>query len=84
MCTYLILNPYPSKHTSTPIPMAEVLGVIFGIALPALHGIRLLKEDIESIKDAPEAIKDVHRQLELLQLSIESFKSIEREQWEGL
>lgn len=64
--------------------MAELAGIIFGIAVPALHGVRLLMQDIENIKDAPQTIKDVHRQLELLQLSIESLYGIEPEQWEGL
>jgi hypothetical protein len=47
--------------------MADVIGTVsgvVGITLAALHAIRILINDIENIKDAPETIGNVKRELE--------------------
>jgi hypothetical protein len=64
--------------------MAELVALIAGVGVPALHEIRLLTEDIKKIPDAPNTIQDFHRQLNYPHASIASVLDIEQEQWEAL
>lgn len=64
--------------------MAEPLSVaagIIGIVVPALHGARLLKEDVQKITDAPKVIADLRDDLTALETNLQSIQSIKDEEW---
>lgn len=67
--------------------MVEPLSVtasIVGITAPALHGIRLLINDVQSIKDAPDAIRALEDHLHRVSLAVSSLQAIEPREWEYL
>lgn len=67
--------------------MAEPLSItasVIGITAPALHGIRLLLDDVQNIKDAPEAIKALEDHLHRVSLALSSLQAIEPGEWESL
>jgi hypothetical protein len=67
--------------------MAEFLSVtasIIGVTAPALHGIRLLLDDVQSIKDAPEAIRALEDHLHRVGLALSSLQAIDPREWEFL
>ncbi|KAK5684041.1 hypothetical protein LTS10_003905 [Elasticomyces elasticus] len=66
---------------SDPLSTAAAL---VGIIVPALHGIRLLAEDVSKIRDAPGAVKGLKRELQSLSSSLEVLKAIEETQWKML
>ena len=67
--------------------MAEGLGAtasVVGIVVPALHGVRLLFDDLKKIIEAPEVVASLATEVEALRLSLESLKAIDDSQWETL
>ncbi|KAH8895811.1 hypothetical protein GQ53DRAFT_854000 [Thozetella sp. PMI_491] len=62
--------------------MADPLSItaaIIGIATPAAHGVRLLLDDIQRIKDAPANIKALGSELDALNSVVKSLQSLELE-----
>ncbi|KAJ5604685.1 hypothetical protein N7510_009839 [Penicillium lagena] len=67
--------------------MAEPLSTtasVIGIIAPALHGIRLLLDDIQNIKDAPDTIQALNDHLYRVSLALSSLQGVEPEEWESL
>lgn len=64
-------------------PLSVAAGVV-GIVVPALHGVRLLKEDLEKIVDAPRVVKGLETDLVSVSSSLESLKAIDDARWEVL
>lgn len=54
---------------------------VAGLVVPALHGARLLLNDLEKITDAPKAVKGLEEDLASVGASLESLKAIEEPQW---
>jgi len=66
--------------------MAE-LGVaanIVGIAVPALHGARLLLDDIQQIRGAPKAIIGLKNELRSLEMAYQSLQAVAQPDWDSL
>jgi len=67
--------------------MADPLSIaasIVGITVPALHGARLLLDDLEKLSDAPETVKDLKGEVRLVEAAIGSFSTITEAQWQAL
>lgn len=66
--------------------MAE-LGVaasVVGIIVPALHGLKLLLEDIQNLKDTPKVIKRLGDEARSVESSLETLQAVESKEWESL
>ncbi|KAK7398416.1 hypothetical protein QQX98_012211 [Neonectria punicea] len=64
-------------------PFSIAAGVV-GILAPALQGIQKLVVEIRNIKDAPETLQILKKDLELVDLALRSVKEIDESQWEFL
>ncbi|KAI0398796.1 hypothetical protein F4802DRAFT_603613 [Xylaria palmicola] len=66
-----------------PDPLSIAASIV-GIAVPALHGTRLLLDDLEKLSDAPETIKNLKGEVRLVEAAINSFLTIPEAQWQVL
>ena len=64
-------------------PLSIVANVV-GIAVPALHGMRKLIDDVTNIVDAPQAIQSLRDDLTSAALALECLKAIPESEWESL
>ncbi|KAI0454949.1 hypothetical protein F5B21DRAFT_503744 [Xylaria acuta] len=67
--------------------MAEVFGVaagVVGISAPALHWTRLLLVDLHNISDAPDVVKSLEGDFNLIDRTLQSLEAITQPQWEAL
>jgi hypothetical protein len=65
--------------------MADPLSVaasLVGLAIPALHGTRLLFDDIQNIVDAPKAVASLKEDLVSVDMAIEALKAVQSSEWE--
>lgn len=73
--------------TIKAVNMAEPLSTaatVVGIAVPALHGTRLLLDDIQKIVDAPKAVATLKEDLRSVDMALEALKAVHRSEWESL
>lgn len=64
-------------------PFSISVGVV-GIILPALHGSRLLLENIQSINDAPKALETLKTNLGSVEMALTSLQAVKDTEWELL
>lgn len=64
-------------------PLSITAGVV-GIVVPALHGTRVLIDDVKRITDAPEAIRALREDLKSTALALESLQAIPESEWQSL
>lgn len=67
--------------------MADPLSItagIAGIAASALHGTRILLDDIHKIKDAPTVIETLESDIHQINLTLQSLQGIPEAQWKAL
>jgi hypothetical protein len=67
--------------------MADPLSItasIVGITVPALHGIRLLLDDLQRIKDAPETVKGLKDDILSVDMALTSLQTVKDGEWESL
>lgn len=67
--------------------MTEPVGIaasIVGIVVPALHGTRLLLEDLQQLKDAPETVQHLEDDLRTTLTAIASLEAVEEREWKAL
>src|SRR5689334_12929840 len=67
--------------------MADPLSVtasILGVTVPALHGIRLLLEDLQRIQDAPDVIRSLNNDVHLVDTALKSLQAVKEEEWKLL
>lgn len=67
--------------------MAEPLSTaaaIVGLIVPALHGARVLSDDIKNVIDAPKSVQNLKVHVDLLQSSLHSLEGVGKQQWEAL
>jgi hypothetical protein len=65
----------------------EALGVaagVVGVVGPALHGVRLLVDDIRKIANAPEVLTSLKDELLAVEKALESLRAVSDSQWESL
>jgi hypothetical protein len=67
--------------------MADPLSVtasIVGLVVPALHGTRLLLNDLEALVQAPKAITRLKEEVKSLDLALGSLRNIDEGEWKTL
>lgn len=64
-------------------PLSATASVV-GIVVPAMHGTRLLLNDIKKIRGAPETVADLTKELEGVLLATEGLKAVELSELESL
>lgn len=67
--------------------MADPLSVaasIVGVAVPALHGTRLLLDDLQKIVDAPQSVESLKEDLLSVEMAIKSLQAIGDSEWKSL
>lgn len=64
-------------------PVSAAAGFV-GIIVPALHGVRLLRDDIVNISDAPKAIESLKEDLLSVEMAMEALEAVESSEWESL
>lgn len=64
-------------------PFSIAVGVV-GIVVPALHGTRVLINDVKRIANAPETIQALRVDLDSTVLALESLKAIPEPEWQSL
>jgi hypothetical protein len=67
--------------------MADPLSItasIVGITVPALHGTRLLLDDLQQLKDAPKTVKRLTDDVHSVHAALELLKGIEDRDWKSL
>jgi hypothetical protein len=59
--------------------MTEPLSIttsVVGITVPALHGVRLLSEDLQQLKEAPETVKRLSEDVQSVETSLKLLQSV--------
>jgi hypothetical protein len=67
--------------------MAEPLSVaasIVGVTVPALHGTRLLLDDLQGIIDAPKSVESLKEDLRSVDLALKSLQAVHDSEWKSL
>ena len=67
--------------------MADPLSItasVVGITVTALHGTRLLLEDLQQLKDAPKTVKRLVEDVRSVDTSLKLLQSVEDREWELL
>lgn len=64
-------------------PLSIGAGVV-GIIVPALHGSRLLLDDLQCIIDAPTAIETLKNDLCSVEMALTSLRAVKDVEWELL
>lgn len=66
--------------------MAE-LGIaasVVGVVVPALHGVKLLLDDIQNLKDVPKTIKRLGEEAASVESVLTTLQAIDAQEWESL
>lgn len=61
-------------------PLSLGAGVV-GIVVPALHGTRLLLDDLQQLKDAPKTIQRLTEDVQSLDKDLKLLKGVEEKDW---
>lgn len=67
--------------------MADPLNItvsVVGIAVPALHALRLLSDDLQQLRDAPTTVQQLRDDLSTVDMAINSIQSVKDRDWEAL
>jgi len=66
-----------------PDPLSITASVV-GIIGPALHGTRLLLQDLQQLKDAPKTVKRLVEDVQSVNTTLELLQSVEEREWDLL
>jgi hypothetical protein len=64
-------------------PLSITAGAV-GIIMPALHGTRLLLDDLEKLKDAPNAVKRLVDDVQSIDAALKLLQGVEDREWKLL
>ena len=67
--------------------MADPLSIgasVIGIIVPALHGSRLLLDDLQAIIDAPKALETLKNNVGSVEMALASLQAVKGADWELL
>ncbi|KAH8894308.1 hypothetical protein GQ53DRAFT_839923 [Thozetella sp. PMI_491] len=64
-------------------PLSLTLGIV-GAVPPTLHGVRLLVDDIQKIRDAPDTVNSIRDELLIIDTTVASLEGISDAQWQFL
>jgi len=62
----------------------SVTASIVGIAVPALHGTRLLLDDLERLKDAPKTVKRLTDDVRSVDATLKLLEGVDKRDWDLL
>ncbi|KAL4885199.1 hypothetical protein BJY04DRAFT_214537 [Aspergillus karnatakaensis] len=62
----------------------SITASIVGITVPTLHGVRLLLDDLQNIKDAPDILKDLRESICGVESTLASLQNISSDDWDSL
>jgi len=62
----------------------SITASIVGITVPALHGTKILLEDLQGLKDAPRTVKRLTDDVQLVHAALGLLKSVEDRDWMSL
>ena len=82
---YLYLIPLSTAKVDNIMadPVSVAAGFV-GIIVPALHGTRLLRENIENITDAPKAVASLKEDLLSVDMALKALEAVESSEWKSL
>jgi len=66
-----------------PDPLSVAASIV-GITVPALHGTRLLLDDLNKIIDAPKAVQNLKDDVTSAEMALQSLQAIKDPEWEVL
>jgi hypothetical protein len=61
-------------------PLSITAGVV-GTVVPALHGIRLLLEDLQQLREAPKTVKRLREDVHSVDTALSLIQSVEDREW---
>ncbi|PQE05942.1 Cytochrome P450 protein [Rutstroemia sp. NJR-2017a BBW] len=64
-------------------PLSVTAGVV-GIVVPALHGVRLLLEDLQQLRDASKTVKRLTENVQAVDTALQLLKGVEEREWKLL
>lgn len=67
--------------------MAEPLSAaasVVGITVPALHGVRLLLDDLQQLKDAPKTVRRLAEDVQSVDTALKLLQEVEDREWDLL
>jgi hypothetical protein len=62
----------------------SITASVVGIIVPALHGTRLLLEDLQQLKDAPKIVKRLVEDVHGVDIALKLIQSVEDREWDLL
>jgi hypothetical protein len=71
------------QKTQMADPFSVTAGVI-GIVVPALHGVRLLLEDLQQLRDASKTVKRLTENVQAVDTALQLLKGVEEREWKLL
>jgi hypothetical protein len=60
--------------------MADPLSIaasVVGVAVPALHGTRLLLDDLQKLKDAPKTVRRLEENVHSVEMALTTLQTVE-------
>lgn len=67
--------------------MADPLSIaasVVGVTVPALHGTRLLLDDLQGLKDVPKTVKRLVEDVSSVDAALKLLQTMEQREWESL
>jgi hypothetical protein len=62
----------------------SITASVVSVTVPALHGIRLLQEDLQQLKEAPKTVKRLLGEVQSVDTSLELLRAVEHREWDLL
>jgi FtsZ-binding cell division protein ZapB len=62
----------------------SITASVVSVTVPALHGIRLLQEDLQQLKEAPKTVKHLLGDVQSVDTSLELLRAVEHREWDLL
>ncbi len=67
--------------------MADPLSIaasVVSVAVPALHGTRLLLDDLQKLKDAPKTVRRLKEDVHSVEVTLTTLQTVEDREWQSL
>lgn len=69
-----------ARFLEMPDPLSVTAGII-GIVVPALHGTRLLLDDLDGLKDAPKTVKRLTDDVRSVDATLKLLEGVDNRDW---
>jgi hypothetical protein len=64
-------------------PLSITAGIV-GVTVPALHGARLLLDDLQKINEAPQTVEHLKEDVRSVDMALTSLQKLKDHEWESL